>query len=511
MPELNINPGGWAPFDIGDQPEPVKVKTRRKSSKDTQIDPDLVYFDIYTNKVIPSEYVFRMREGVCDKRTLVLTPYNVFISIFSSNTVRSSVENGFVDIRECEKIIIGFNDNTKSYIFDYYFKQSIRFPRAKISGGTYYVLNPEIAIKIGLLESIYDGIFYQKGFWNPSTEPIKYHDFEYPNITSSTKDLIKYGIKSPTNVITENKNYSFGVEIETAAGYIPSYVAANLNMKSVYDGSIRDNQGNKHVGGEYVTGVLFGDNGLRHLNKIVTELSQRCSINNTCSVHVHVGNLSFNKETIVLLWKTCQAVESELFAMLPTSRSTSLYCNKMKQLPIKFNKKGYSYDVLIDEYYKKIFKIISLGKEPCKTINKEFNHPAGHSCGYDTSTPRYWWINFIPAMFNLKGKGNYTIEFRPHSATLNFIKIKNWILIVLGIVSFVENHQKFIINNDKITLRDIIKLTYPNKHEYLMEYINKRTEFFSVRGNNSLSEKSEYEPISNQNSSITTLKETLWG
>jgi hypothetical protein len=280
-------------------------------------------------------------------------------------------------------------------------------------------------------------------------------------------------------------------------------------MSSVYDGSIRDDNGNKHVGGEYVTGVLRGDNGLRHLYKIVLEISKRCSINKTCSIHIHVGSIVFNKELIISLWKLNQQLEDELYSMMPKSRLSREHCRKMKRVNFDFSKKNVSRDVLIDSYYNQIFEIVSIGKKPSKTVNKKFNHPAGDHCGFNTSTPRYWWLNFIPAMFNLKGEGNETIEFRMHSATLNFSKIKNWLLIVFGIVSVAENNQKFIFDNKDITLRDVMNLAYPSKGKYLSDYIDERKQLFN-NPKNKLFENAEYFIDRNIEKVDVSIKDTLW-
>jgi len=317
-------------------------------------------------------------------------------------------------------------------------------------------------------------------------------------------------MKSQTYHISEGKKYTFGVEIETSGGLIPSYIRKDLNLLCTGDGSILNDDGEKWYGGEYVTGVLKGDMGMKHLYKITNELSKRCVINNTCSVHVHIGGVDFNKKMIVMLWKLNQSLENELYSMMPASRLTRVHCRKMKQINFNFNRDDVSPSLLIDTYFDQIFNIISLGKKPSKTVNKNFNHPAGSHCGYDTTTPRYWWINFVPAMFNLKGKENYTIETRMHSATLNFTKIKNWILILKGIVYVAENHADFIMKNNIITIKDVLDLAYPLKSKYLNNYVNSRKDLFLNASKNSLIEKREYFVDRNIKKVDMTLNETIW-
>jgi len=488
-----------------------KSKVKKSVPKVKKV-PEKIVIDCFTGEKVNLSDSVSVSTGIIHKKYLVKDIYNNSFSIKDSNVVIDCVNKTYyVDKRNSQRIMIGgtLDNQEHGYTYNAYGFPHIKYQKTSRTDAN-VIISEELAIEIGLKESVYDGCYYDPKGFNPSTSPIKYAKFDGPAINRASKqDLIKFGVMSPTHLISEGKKYSFGIELETSGGYVPDYIAKDLNMSCVFDGSIRDNNGNKGVGGEYVTGVLRGDNGLRHLYKITNELSKRCSINNTCSVHVHLGGLDFNKELIVMLWKINQLLEAELYSMMPKSRMSREHCRGMKHIKFDFNKKDMSYTMLIDKYYDQIFKIISLGKSPSKTVNKKYNHPAGHSCGYDTKTPRYWWINFVPAMFNLKGEDSYTIEYRMHSASLNFTKIKNWILIVKGITHVAENHKNFIINNDKITLADVMKLSYPSKGDYLIRYIEERKSIFNTP-NDYMSERAEY--IINRDIANTskTLKETSW-
>lgn len=343
----------------------------------------------------------------------------------------------------------------------------------------------------GYKENYNNGRFYKKT--SKANVPMSnYVKFKHPKI-ESTADMFKFGAISPTNMISERKPYTFGIEIETYKGIIPPHVRKNLNIDSQYDGSVRDENGKKDTGGEYTTGVLYGDNGFKHLYEIMTEISRRCLINNTCSVHVHLGNIIFNKETIVLLYKIYQMIENELFSMMPPSRLHRAHCSHMTKKNFTLTNRGIPYEVLIDQYYRDIFKMMSLGEPASAKTNKEFNHPRGKTCGWDQSTPRYWWVNFVPALFNVKGKDNYTIEVRNMHATLDFDIIKNWVLINMAIVSFVENNKRAIIEAKKLTLKQIIESEFSTKHEYLNDYIQSRKDLFKNIDN----EMFVYEPKNN--------------
>lgn len=342
-----------------------------------------------------------------------------------------------------------------------------------------FALNTDVAEKYGLKEDFFAGKLIPTSKASLSV-PDKYIKFKHPVVPSTLIDEIKFGKKSPTNIISEGKSYTFGVEIETSGGRLPSYARIDLNTDCQYDGSILTDGGSKDYGGEYTTGVLFGDAGFRQLYLILKELSKRCCINKTCSVHVHLGNIIFNKENTVLLYKMFSLLEEELFSMVTPSRKNREHCKKIRKLNINLSKRGIPYRALINSYYNTIVKIVSVvDKEPCSEMNKRHNHPLGRTCNYDKSTPRYWWVNFVPALFNIKGVGNYTIEVRNHSASLDYVVIRNWVLICMAIVSFVENNKKIAIECKSIRLSDILKSEYRLKSNYLIEYVESRKKLFN--------------------------------
>lgn len=107
-------------------------------------------------------------------------------------------------------------------------------------------------------------------------------DFKYlKHLTTDRKSKIKYGEESSTYLITEGKRYTFGIEIETHEGYLPDYFFKEFNLIHTYDGSIKNDKGQKS-GREFVTGVLKGDSGIIHLQKICNELARRTKVNKSC-------------------------------------------------------------------------------------------------------------------------------------------------------------------------------------------------------------------------------------
>lgn len=285
--------------------------------------------------------------------------------------------------------------------------------------------------------------------------------------------------KPNTYIKMLGKKYTFGYEIETSSGLLPARLDETIFFDAVHDGSLRDANGNV-TGGEYVTDVLYGDLGLQQLKMLCTELTKRCYINKLCGNHIHLGGVTFNKENIVLMYYLYQKLEPAIFNMLPASRRQNAYCRPLPSMSLDLNLIKANYDYGIEKYYSDIIRLLASGNQISSSVNKKKDHPKGFKCGYDHSTARYCWVNFIPAVFNTRKSEVYTIEFRPHSATTSYYKCKQWLLICIALVDIIENHKAVIYNNPDITLADIITLVYPNNHAELNNYIAKRVDKFSV-------------------------------
>lgn len=357
-----------------------------------------------------------------------------------------------------------------------------------------YFIGFDEAIKSGFIyKSNYDFVIHPD-LKEKSLKPKEsYNTFKFSNNQKNKREI-------NTFKISEGLKYTFGVELETASGFIPDFIAWKYNMDCIRDGSI--------TGGEYVTGILKGDLGFIELSRITKLLNKSCTIDHKCGVHVHIGGINNNKLFTVAAYKLGLLLQDEIFSMLPSSRlnTRNTYysnnnrksaCDKLKPfeiLEIPFNKTNYLFDIYVDECYNQIFSWLSDGRveKPNNRVNKRSTHPSGK---YPNS--RYVWLNFVPLNFNKKDtellsiksdellinniKKSQTLEFRNHSASLNYKKIKNWILICMAFVNYAENRPLNILNSDKITLYDILSFSYNDNLEYLLEYIEKRKSKFAVK------------------------------
>tara|TARA_Y100000593_G_C4158712_1_gene260897 strand:- start:105 stop:530 length:426 start_codon:yes stop_codon:yes gene_type:complete len=116
---------------------------------------------------------------------------------------------------------------------------------------------------------------------------------------------------------------------------------------------------------------------------------------------------------------------------------------------------------------------------------KKSSHPGGR---YASS--RYKWLNLNNCSYEKTGPE--TIEFRCHSASKEFDKIYNWVLICMCFVRYVENNSRQIIDSYNkwikghrphetsggVTLHDIVSEGLGKDANVLLEYIDKRKDKF---------------------------------
>ena len=305
-----------------------------------------------------------------------------------------------------------------------------------------------------------------------------YKNFHRPKTLS---EQFKLGEKSPSYTISEGIKYTFGIELEVSHGYIPAWKArmAPYNILCMRDGSINNGDG----GPEYVTGVMTGDTGFKHLQEICLELSKRTKVNSTCGVHVHLGGLAFTNQFLVNSYILALLLEEQIFELLPSSRRNNSFCKRLKKLKLKIALDNSKDNIDLQESYNTLFAYIStdVASYPDRHANKLKQHPRGAKCGYDHGTPRYCWINYVPAMFNTRNNINgYSLELRNHSGTTNFVKVKNWTLLFMAFCKFTEEYPDKIVPG--ITIDEIIKTIFPKKYKSLMFYFNSRKKLFEESG-----------------------------
>lgn len=341
-------------------------------------------------------------------------------------------------------------------------------------------------------EDFSNGNYVDKSFKSKSIDTIKYFE-QFKNYIQNSNDIktkLMIGAVSPSFLSTAGLKYKFGVEIEVSRGFIPSWKAHRMyNISCVRDGSVNAEEGG---GGEYVTGILTGDTGVNHLQNICLELSKRTKVNKSCGIHLHLGGFDFTKQFLVNSYRLALLLEDEIFSTLPESRRNNPYCKRLKKF--KFDQalnNSIDNKISTEESYNQLFKYISYEEvnNPTFDYNKSKQHPLGAKCGYNKETPRYCWINYVPAMFNTRLNDSYSIEIRSHHGSTNFNKIKNWLLFFMSFVAFAEKYPELIVEG--ITMDDVINKIMPLKAKSMIDYFNSKKQLFSI----SKSEDIEYSEV----------------
>ena len=152
---------------------------------------------------------------------------------------------------------------------------------------------------------------------------------------------------------------------------------------------------------ELVSPILVGEAGLRELEKVcwVLELCD-VKVNGSCGLHVHIDAAGFSMETWRNLALSYKHLEPVIDRFMPASRRDNYYCKGL----------GHVSDETI---------------RSARTVD-ELKNRIGN---------RYHKVN-LEAYSRHK-----TVEFRQHSGTTNFTKMRNWVLFLHKLVTFATRGQ----------------------------------------------------------------------
>ena len=152
---------------------------------------------------------------------------------------------------------------------------------------------------------------------------------------------------------------------------------------------------------ELLSPILVGETGLRELEKVcwVLELCD-VKVNGSCGLHVHIDAAGFSMETWRNLALSYKHLEPVIDRFMPASRRDNYYCRGL----------GHVSDGMI---------------RSARTVD-ELKGRIGD---------RYHKVN-LEAYSRHK-----TVEFRQHSGTTSFTKMRNWVLFLHKLVTFATRGQ----------------------------------------------------------------------
>lgn len=283
------------------------------------------------------------------------------------------------------------------------------------------------------------------------------------------------------------KDLTFGVEFETIAGFVPPRKTDKLGLIPLRDGSV--------PGLEYVTVPMSGEKGINALIESSLALQKYTKCDDTCSVHVHIGNIPRTKEFMLAYFKTMFVLQDSIFRLFPLYKKYNFgYKRKNYTKPLP-NEVMFALDknidnkASIDKNFEVLYKWLSGGQsfnnnfENLDDVFRHPNDPRGNQKWNIKS--RYHFVNLTPLLFGNKK----TVEFRIHTPTFDSQKIVNFLLLCGVIVNYVKENQAEILNNfsfasdlnmTRLLNRYRVDDTYPVRDE-LMRYISRRGDFIKYR------------------------------
>jgi len=383
----------------------------------------------------------------CYREETGLVVYNYSINQYV--LLDNSMFKGVVDIIE-DKLIIG------------YFNRNIKYSKIiDKDNNSFYLFNPEIfKNNKEYREQLSSGDFYHisrlpSNKFNTIMFPHKdyKHSLQYDSKGITEYNLKNYNENYNPEISKNIKNYapllenlSFGLEFETTKGFIPNRILNQYGLIPLRDGSIS--------GIEYVTVPMQGEKGLQCTGDILKVLKERTEYNDdTCSLHLHLGNIPRTKEFILAFFKVGMKIQDEMFQMFPLYKKYNYHIkNKNYSAPLP------TFEILsqldpvidsrnIDENFGVLYKYLSMGqdfKSVGNSLENVISHPADPNGNQKWNVrTRYFLYNIIPLIFGNK----QTIEFRIHTPTYEVNKILPFIFMNALIVNFTIKHQERILKN----------------------------------------------------------------
>ena len=329
-----------------------------------------------------------------------------------------------------------------------YFRQSPENIKILYEGNLVYGISYE-ALKDHL------GFDYAKGWYiigkdtNQAVFPYGRDNFPY-NLDSCIynakfEEQLFKGKQKYENIIDFNyideMPYSFGLEFETAGGYLPQHKLYELGLIPLRDGSI--------TGIEYTTVVLQNNLGVNLLKQQMEALNKTTIFDKDCSLHIHFGGFKLKESTLLLANNLFS--NSDIIRYVPTYTfdTTSYKTNKNKNY-CSFNPRFKSFEEM---YY----HLVS------RPFFGDFYQPhPGDKQGTRKWNigSRYKAVNFINALcYN----GPKTIEFRILRPSYNFDKVLGWLFVFAAFIKAAESTSGNTGYRGAIQIKNLVKTVYSSE------------------------------------------------
>lgn len=246
--------------------------------------------------------------------------------------------------------------------------------------------------------------------------------------------------------------YTFGLEFETAGGFLPQHRLYELGLIPLRDGSIS--------GIEFSTVVLDGNMGLNLLKQQVEALDKHTIFDKDCSLHIHMGNFPLDGNILVSVNNLF--VNSDIKRYLPElTFATHAYKTNTEKNYCEYNSRFRDFNEM---YY------LLVGKSFYGDMHQPHPKDLSGTRKWNIKS-RYKAVNFVNAVCY---DGPKTIEYRMLRPTYNFNKILGWLFIFAAFIKYAEqlNSQKSTFYRSTITVEQIIRSVYSTElSDILKEFL----------------------------------------
>lgn len=396
-----------------------------KNSGDCYLFPDGKYYRIKTGKIVYDEELERY--------------------VFKSNDliygyINEKLEKGYFSKNEFENVTVMEKDGSMNIAKNSKILEKNLKYREKLSDGVYYHISlvkaQNLVRKVDVNLILKESLDYSIGN-NLSYAIRKYEEANSKKLEAPISSYDNFIIKCM-------KDYTFGLEFESVNGIVPNRLLLKHGLVPLRDGSI--------PGLEYATIPLKQEKGVMSLKQICKELEKRLSYDETCSLHLHLGNIPREPAFLIAFFKVILGLQDEIFRLFP------IY----KKYNFGFKRKAYTKP--FDIFY--FLESFSKGADQ-DTVNSNMNvllnfltegEADFSSYGYDMenidshpSDPknkskwnvlaRYHFINLIPIIFGNK----QTIEFRIHGPSYDYYKITSFMILCVAMIEYAKKNQNSIL------------------------------------------------------------------
>lgn len=261
--------------------------------------------------------------------------------------------------------------------------------------------------------------------------------------------------------------YTYGLEIETDAGWLPEPYYFRHGALPLKDGSIF---------GTEVTTFPYNQNRMfNNLATLMKMLAKYTKASFNTSLHVNIGNIRNTPEFRVAIWILYCRLQNEIESFIPMYKRDQRFFNDKRGRGKDHCRFQESLDVV--RRYTDIRSEIPLADAKIRKFLNEGSTSSEFvkdgAAKWDQRT-RYYALNMLPAYF--VKNNNPRIEFRVHGGTVNPIKTICWTLICGAMVKYAEERFTNILEaKEKIYLSDVIEYSFNDKTEegrFLVNYLN---------------------------------------